>query len=566
MDVDASFEILGGFGGLQTLNFLIFMLCGNISSWHLMGVVFTTSMPDEYRCSLPPNGTSLRDGEGYIPEQCQLIYEDEAGGENETMSCVYGWDYYSAHGETSVVDDLDLVCDRAILVGTVTSIYFGGILAGAYVAGQLSDIYGRRLVVFGSLIGLVATGVGLSFMWNFAGMLALRFIHGFFLPGTMFLVYIRLIEMLTPRNRLTGQLVFDMMWVVSIALLAPLAYALPNWRHLQLAISLCQVPVIFLIWFSYESIRWLVQRGRVEEAEKILQRIAKSKNISHPGYFLLAQQDPDLQNGNRLEKIKENSIELETKTTLEKDQELVNPQQEKSNLDNSNQRPPASVKKRATIIDLFKTRTLTIRALIVFYWWFACNVVYYGFFINAANLVGNKYLNFFLISVTEAPAYIVNYLMMKRFGRRRPLIFVCVISGVTCVITGLVPSETASGTDLTVVILVFAMLGKLFSTAAFDIIFLMSAEVFPTVLRSAAFGASAMVGKVGGMVAPFIVYLNVIHNSIPMIVFGVLSLLAGLLVLPLPETSDRTLPETLDDGVKLTSKAGPRDEKSPADV
>ncbi|XP_038044551.1 organic cation transporter protein-like [Patiria miniata] len=564
MDVDASFEILGGFGLLQTLNFLIFMLSGSFSAWHLTGVAFTMSVPDEYRCSLPPNGTSLRGGEGYIPEQCQLIYEDGAGGENETMSCVYGWDYYSAHGETSVVDDLDLVCDRAILAGTLSSIHFGGILAGSYILGQLADIYGRRLAIFGSLIGVLATGVGLSFVWNFAGMLALRFINGFFISGPLNLVYIRAVEMMTPRNRLKGQLVCEMMWVVSIALLAPLAYALPNWRHLQLAISLFGVPIIFLTWFSYESIRWLVQRGRVEEAEKILQRIAKSKNISHPGYFLLGQQDPDLQNGNKPSKV--DAIELEIKTSLEKDKELDEPQQEKSNLDNSNQRPPASVKKRTTIIDLFKTRTLTIRALIVFYWMFTGNLVYHGFFINAANLVGNKYLNFFLISVTEAPAYIVNYFMMKRFGRRRPLIFVCIISGVTCVITGVVPSETANGTDLTVVILVFAVLGKLFSSAAFDIIFLISAELFPTVLRSAAFGASSMVGKVGGMVAPFIVYLNVIHNSIPMIVFGVLCILAGLLVLPVPETSNRTLPETLDDGAKLTSKAGPEDEKSPTDV
>ena len=41
----------------------------------------------------------------------------------------------------------------------------------------------------------------------------------------------------------------------------------------------------------------------------------------------------------------------------------------------------------------------------------------------------------------------------------------------------------ADGTDLTVVILVIAMIGKLFASAAFDILYLVTAELFPTILR-----------------------------------------------------------------------------------
>ena len=47
---------------------------------------------------------------------------------------------------------------------------------------------------------------------------------------------------------------------------------------------------------------------------------------------------------------------------------------------------------------------------------------------------------------------------------------------------------------------------------------------------------------------------NVIHSSIPFIVFGVVSLIAGLLVFPLAETNNRSLPETMDDGAKLAEK------------
>ena len=44
------------------------------------------------------------------------------------------------------------------------------------------------------------------------------------------------------------------------------------------------------------------------------------------------------------------------------------------------------------------------------------------------------------------------------------------------------------------------------------------------------------------------------HKSLPLIVFGVVSLVAGFLVMLLPETSNRALPETLDDGVNLDAK------------
>ena len=42
---------------------------------------------------------------------------------------------------------------------------------------------------------------------------------------------------------------------------------------------------------------------------------------------------------------------------------------------------------------------------------------------------------------------------------------------------------TASGDHLTVLIVVIAMIGKFYATAAFDVTYLVTAEVFPTVLR-----------------------------------------------------------------------------------
>jgi len=49
-----------------------------------------------------------------------------------------------------------------------------------------------------------------------------------------------------------------------------------------------------------------------------------------------------------------------------------------------------------------------------------------------------------------------------------------------------------------------AMLGKFGISAAFAIIYVWSAELFPTVVRNAGMGASSSFARVGGMVAPYI--------------------------------------------------------------
>ncbi|XP_033640035.1 organic cation transporter protein-like [Asterias rubens] len=542
MDVDKSLRVLGSFGRLQALNYFTYVLAVSVAAWHITGVSFTIGQPDNNRCRIPENETSFTTP---LDDGCHQIvyYDNDTDGDNETMACTDGWEYDTVHGETSVVTDLNLVCDRAILGSTLQSVHFGGCLLGSYVTGQMSDIFGRRLTLLGSLVGIVVTGTGFSFAQSYGLMSFLKFLHGCFIPGLILVPYVRIIEMFPPSFRVRSHLGCEMLWCLGLVLVGPLAYILPNWRHLQLVMSLLAAPLILLVWYSYESVRWLLQKGRVDEAEKIFQRISKSKNISHVGgYFVLPQQEQEheLTNGSSRPELSDEKPPLDIKASdynrLESDV------------------PAIKDAKKYTLLDLFRTRALAIRTLIVLYCWFACSAVYYGFFLISANLVGNMYVNFTLMSLTEAPCYIANYFVTIRFGRRRPLITYFIVSGVACVITGLIPDESGDGTDLSMLKLGLAMIGRFFASTAFDLTYLVTIEMFPTVLRNAAAGAASLIGRVGGMVAPFIVFLNVIHSSIPFIVFGVVSLIAGMLVFPLPETNNRSLPETLDDGEKLAEK------------
>ncbi|KAH3727337.1 hypothetical protein DPMN_053269 [Dreissena polymorpha] len=54
------------------------------------------------------------------------------------------------------------------------------------------------------------------------------------------------------------------------------------------------------------------------------------------------------------------------------------------------------------------------------------------------------------------------------------------------------------------VTVVLANVGKFGISAAFAIIYVWSAELFPTLVRSSGMGSSSMMARVGGMVCPYI--------------------------------------------------------------
>ena len=92
-----------------------------------------------------------------------------------------------------------------------------------------------------------------------------------------------------------------------------------------------------------------------------------------------------------------------------------------------------------------------------------------------------------------------------------------------------------------------AQLGKFMITASFAMVYQYSAEVFPTVVRNAGLGSCSFFSRIGSIIAPFIGReMAQLDPIAPVLIFGVTSLLAGLLTLFLPETKDRISPDTIE--------------------
>ena len=58
------------------------------------------------------------------------------------------------------------------------------------------------------------------------------------------------------------------------------------------------------------------------------------------------------------------------------------------------------------------------------------------------------------------------------------------------------------------------MVGKLGVAAAFGVIYVFSAELYPTIVRNAGMGASSCCARIGGMVAPYIADLVSLYFAI----------------------------------------------------
>ena len=88
-------------------------------------------------------------------------------------------------------------------------------------------------------------------------------------------------------------------------------------------------------------------------------------------------------------------------------------------------------------------------------------------------------------------------------------------------------------------------------TATFGAIYIYTSELQPTSVRTAALGTNSMCGRIGAIISPYIALLKSYGTWIPLIIFGANALLSGLLVLLLPDTLGKELPETIQDALKL---------------
>lgn len=75
--------------------------------------------------------------------------------------------------------------------------------------------------------------------------------------------------------------------------------------------------------------------------------------------------------------------------------------------------------------------------------------------------------------------------------------------------------------------------------------------MLPTLIRSGGVGAFSTFSRFGALLAPFVPMLKAVFDFLPLLVFGVVAFVAGILAIFLPETLGMKLPTTIEEAENL---------------
>ncbi|MGN6450868.1 MAG: MFS transporter [Brucella intermedia] len=374
----------------------------------------------------------------------------------------------------SIARTFGLTIPQALQTGTL---FFLGMLIGAAAFGRLADKYGRRRVLLITVACDAVFGLLSAFAPNFGILLALRFMTGVAVGGTLPVDYAMMAEFLPARNRGRWLVMLEGFWAVGTVIIALAAWATSlagvedAWRYIFIVTA---APALIGIWLRLwvpESPMHLLKSERPEEAKSVMNRVLR-------------------RNG---------KPELPPKARLE---------------------APLMVTNEKLLSPNLRQRTLTTLAIGV-----RGSGSGYGLFTwRPAKLAGDGfgfvrgYGFLVVVALAQLPGYALAAYGVEAWGRKKTLIAFLFISAAACALFTVANSSAVVGASI--LIMSFALLGTWGALYAF------TPELYPTGLRASGMGAAGAMARLGGLLAPSALAL-VISQSF----YVAVALFAGLLAL-----------------------------------
>lgn len=442
--------------------------------------------------------------------------------------------------------------------GWLNAIVFIGMLLGGYFWGSLADHQGRRTVLMWSLtvngIGVLISSVVQSF-WAF---LLCRFFSGIGVGGSIPVIFSYFTEF-QPKDK-RGMMISALatFWMCGNIIAAGLAWAVipqdigyksssfeyHSWR---IFVALCAVPSLtsaFCFIFMPESPKFLLTMNRETEAIQVLKIVYYGNQMK-----------------GRSDEFKIKSITLGAgytqNTALHRGDDVGCIAKLGTG---------CSVLKESTL-QLFKPPLLksTILMIIVN---FVLSFGYYGLWMWFPELFSRMknggspcdhispvnhsstnatawdpitnvtqcdttdnwvYFSGFFTALSNLPGNLLTIFLMDRIGRRQLLALSMVLSGVSVFFIPLIHDKYEN-------LGISCVFGAV-STVGWNALDVLSAELFPTTVRSTAFGIMSGVGRIAAILGNLTFgELVDVHCAIPMIIVSALLVFGGLSSIKLPNT------------------------------
>ncbi|OWK50976.1 Solute carrier family 22 member 6-B, partial [Lonchura striata] len=528
-------EHVGGMGRFQVVSVLLLSLPVLMMASHNLLQNFTAATSAHQCRPRPEANASGLDPEVllrvWVPrgERCRRFVTPqwwllEANGSEpnsswpETEPCGDGWTYDRSVFTSTIVTEWDLVCSSRGLKQLAQSLYMAGVLVGGFFGG-LSDRFGRRSVLTWCYLQMAAMGTCSSFAPTFTVYCLFRFLTGMAFSGIVLnSVSLSLEWMPTHMRALVGTFM-GYCYTTGQFLLAGVAFAVPDWRRLQLVVSLPFFGFFLYSWWLTESARWLVMVGKSHQALQELQKVARINGKKEEG----------------------DKLDIEVKDSI------GSPRTLRSHME----KEMTSSKTRHTLVDLVRTPVLRRISFCLCFVWFSTSFAYYGLAMDLQNFEVNIYVIQLIFGAVDIPAKLMSILTITYVGRRFTQAITLILAGLAILANVLVPRE------LRTVRTALAVFGKGCLAASFNCVFLYTGELYPTVIRcprelrvshrQTGMGLANTMSRLGSIMAPLVKMAGELFPALPFVIYGAAPVVSGLVAAFLPETRNMALPETVEE-------------------
>ncbi|XP_017084711.2 organic cation transporter protein [Drosophila eugracilis] len=496
LEVDKILEKCGDFSRLQLIMLLLFCLINVLSALHYYSQTIISFVP-KYWCAdglpaniEPPNESSC------LP----------LNWNNSSTNTCNGYDYELYMGYQSFPSEMDWVCSDAWKLTLGQSMFFVGSVVGSMVLGYFADIVGRLPILIVS--NLIAMTGNLLTIWstNVTLFCIFRMISGIATDSNFVMMYILVMEYMRPSVRTLGLSICIGLFYCLGSMAAPwIAVLMGSWRGFLLATSLPLLVVPLFYFIVPESIQWLISKQNYERAVICLKRVAKI-------------------NGRQVE---ESAFE-----------EFI----EECRFSQQNQ------KASPHLFHLFKTPRLRRNTLILFFKSMVITLCYDAVSRNVQGLGISPFVMFSLSATAILPACLLIIALQDRIGRKAMASASLLLSGIFISVTGGIIFAASASDKTTTLLVSLSVVGRFGVTVAYNSGAQYATELIPTCVRGQGVAAVHVAGYAFTFFSAYILYTRSIFSPLPEIILGVLSLLGACLCLLLPETLNRTLPTSLEDG------------------
>ncbi|KAK8731695.1 hypothetical protein OTU49_007422, partial [Cherax quadricarinatus] len=463
-----------------------------------------------YTCRPPEGNHTVHVSE----DSCYYsINKSSLVGVEEEEPCTE-WDFDTSVFSTTLTSEFGLVCGKAYLRATFQSVYMFSTIFSSLISGYIADKYGRKVVVVVSMGLFSLISLVLTFVTNYQVILALRFFMGALSSATLYMLSMEVCEV---KQRSVVGVVLGLPWAIGTMCWGALAYGIRDWRWLQAISSfpfLIIIPVLFQI---NESPRWLIVRGRHQQALHVLHRAARLNKATLPPEDQLCKMMNDIQA----------EAEMANTKSTRKGKQVLDEHRRWFTF------PTPALFSTAKIRQITIVMSLNI---------FSCSLVYCGLSLSGNAYSSDPFLYVVIGGLMEVPGYTLSAPIISRWGRKKPIIIGWFVSGASILSLVFIPK------DISWLVMVLAMIGKLAISGVFMVVFVYEAELLPTEVRLQGVAVIFVAGQIAATCSPYLAdFLSPLVPWLPSVIFGVSSFVAGFSLFNLPETRGMALPDTISD-------------------